>query len=146
MSIQASAPTLSSLNVGDVVLTHSTTVERVDLVKYAGASGDFNPIHWNPRFAVEVGLPDTIMHGMLTMGRAIAPVGVWAGDPGAVLSYGVRFTRPVVVPEPGSATVEISGKVGAVDPQAGTARIDLTVTADGVGVLGKARAVVRLPE
>ncbi len=141
-----SAPTLSSLSVGDVVFTHATTVERVDLVKYAGASGDFNPIHWNPRFAVEVGLPDTIVHGMLTMGRAVAPVCVWAGDPGAVVSYGVRFTKPVVVPDPGSATVEVSGKVGAIDSDAGTVRLDLTATVDGVGVLGKARAVVRLAQ
>lgn len=138
------SPTLAELSVGDVVIEHSTSVQRLDLVKYAGASGDFNPIHWNPRFATEVGLPDTLMHGMLTMGRAVAPVSVWAGDPGAVLSYGVRFTKPVVVPEPGSATVQISGKVGALDAEAGTARIDLTVTVDGVAVLGKARAVVRL--
>ena len=106
---------LAELALGDEVVRHVTTVQRVDLVKYAGASGDFNPIHWNPAFATEVGLPDTIMHGMLTMGRAVAPVAVWAGDPAAVVSYGVRFTKPVVVPYPGQATVEIVGKVGALE-------------------------------
>lgn len=138
------APTLSALAVGDEVVRHSTTVERADLVKYAGASGDFNPIHWNPFFAHEVGLPDTLAHGMLTMGRAVAPVARWAGSPAAIVAYGVRFTKPVVVPYPGSATIEIVGKIGALDPEAGTARVDLTVTCDGVGVLGKARATVKL--
>ncbi|MFV0459105.1 MAG: MaoC/PaaZ C-terminal domain-containing protein [Actinomycetales bacterium] len=138
------APTLSGLSVGDVVINHSTTLERSDLVRYAGASGDFNAIHWNPAFATSVGLPDTIVHGMLTMGRAIAPVSVWAGDPAAVSSYGVRFTKPIVMPYPGSATIDITGTVGAIDVDAGTARIDLTVTVGGGGVLGKARAEVRL--
>lgn len=139
------SPALADLAVGDEVLRHTTAAERVDLVKYAGASGDFNPIHWNPTAAQQVGLPDTLMHGMLTMGRAIAPVAVWAGDPAAVVSYGVRFTKPVVVPYPGSASIEIVGKVGALDAEAGTVRIDLTVTVDGVAVLGKARALVKLP-
>lgn len=143
--MSAGRPTLTGLSVGDEVVRHSTTLERGDLVKYAGASGDFNPIHWNPRFATEVGLPDTIVHGMLTMGRAVAPVCVWAGDPGAVVSYGARFTAPIVVSDPGTATIDIVGKIAAVDADAGTARVDLTVTVNDGTVLGKARALVRLP-
>ena len=80
-------------------------IGRADLVRYAGASGDFNPIHWNERFAKEVGLPDVIAHGMFTMAVAIRVVTDWAGDPGAVVEYGVRFTRPVVVPDPDGATL-----------------------------------------
>ena len=138
-------PKLSDLEVGQVVFDTEITLERLDLVKYAGASGDFNPIHWNPRFATEVGLPDVIAHGMLTMGRVIAPVALWAGDPGAVVEYGVRFTKPVVVPDPGTATVTVSGKIGAIDAEAGTVRVDLTAVGELGAVLGKTRAVVRLP-
>ena len=140
-----SGPTLSSLAVGDEVVRTSTTFERADMVRYAGASGDFNPIHHNERFATEMGLPNVIVHGMLTMARVIAPEVSWVGDPGAVLSYGVRFTRPVPVPDPGSVEVEIVGTVGALDVQAGTARIDLKVSLAGAMVLGKSRATVRLP-
>lgn len=139
-----SAPTLSSLSVGDEVVRASTTFERADMIRYAGASGDFNPIHHNERFATEMGLPNVIVHGMLTMARAIGPVVTWVGDPGAVLSYGVRFTRPVPVPDPGTVEVQIVGTVGAIDTDAGTARIDLRVTLDGAMVLGKSRATVRL--
>ena len=138
-------PKLSDLEVGQVVFDTEITLERLDLVKYAGASGDFNPIHWNPRFATEVGLPDVIAHGMLTMGRVIAPVALWAGDPGAVVEYEVRFTKPVVVPDPGTATVTVSGKIGAIDAEAGTVRVDLTAVGELGAVLGKTRAVVRLP-
>lgn len=137
-------PCLGDLSIGQEVLRTSTPLTRADLVRYAGASGDQNPIHWNARFAAEVGLPDVIAHGMLTMAVAVAPVTAWAGDPGAVVDYGVRFTKPVVVPDPGEAVVETVGTVAAIDTDAGTARIDLTVTCAGVGVLGKARALVRL--
>ncbi|WP_149204179.1 MaoC family dehydratase [Actinotalea subterranea] len=137
-------PLLADLEVGQVVATRTLTFARADLVRYAGASGDLNPIHWNDRFAGEVGLPGVIAHGMLTMGAAVDVVVDWAGDPGAVLDYGVRFTRPVPVPDPGAATVDVSAAVGAVDVEAGTARIDLTVTADGARVLGKAQVLVRL--
>ncbi len=139
------SPRLDALSVGDEVLRTSVTFERADLVRYAGASGDFNVIHWNGRVAKEVGLPDVIAHGMLTMARAVEPVVAWCGDPGAVVEYGVRFTKPVVVPDPGEAVVELVGTVGAVDADAGTVRVDLTATFDGTQVLGKARAVVRLP-
>ena len=141
-SARSGRPVLADLTVGDVVATGSLTVDRARLVRYAGASGDFNPIHWNERVATEVGLPGVIAHGMWTMGAAVTVVADWAGDPGAVVDYGVRFTRPVVVPDPGAATVEVTATVGAVD--AGTARIDLTVTCEGTRVLGKAQAVVRL--
>ena len=137
-------PVLADLSVGDVVGTRTIEVDRARLVRYAGASGDFNSIHWNERVAREVGLPGVIAHGMWTMGAAVTLVADWAGDPGAVVDYGVRFTRPVPVPDPGAALVEVTGTVGAIDPEAGTARVDLTVTCDGARVLGKAQAVVRL--
>ncbi len=137
-------PVLADLSVGQEVLRTSTPLTRAHLVAYAGASGDQNPIHWNARFATEVGLPDVIAHGMLTMAVAVAPVSAWAGDPGAVVDYGVRFTKPVVVPDPGEAVLEIVGTVAKIDPDAGTVRVDLTVTCAGAGVLGKARASVRL--
>lgn len=121
-------------------------VTRETLVRYAGASGDFNPIHWNERFAKDVGLPDVIAHGMFTMASAIRVVTDWAGDPGAVVEYGVRFTKPVVVPnDDKGAVIEIAGKVAAkLDDEARTVRVDLTVTAAGQKVLGMARATVRL--
>lgn len=139
-----SRPVLGEVAVGDVVGTRTVTFTRQDLVRYAGASGDLNPIHWNERFATDVGLPGVIAHGMLTMGAAVNLVGDWAGDPGAVVDYGVRFTRPVPVPDPGEATLEVTGTVGAVDADAGTVRVDLTVTSGGERVLGRAQAVVRL--
>jgi acyl dehydratase len=113
-------------------------------VRYAGASGDFNPIHWNEKFAKEVGLPDVIAHGMFTMAEAIRVVTDWTGDPGAVVEYGVRFTRPVVVPnDDQGAVIEVSGKVAAkLDDN--TVRVDLLATSGGQKVLGMSRAVVRL--
>jgi len=124
----------------------SFPVTRETLVRYAGASGDFNPIHWNERFAKEVGLPDVIAHGMFTMAEAIRVVTDWAGDPGAVVDYGVRFTKPVVVPDDGAgAVIEVSAKVAQkLDDEARTVRVDLTATSDGQKVLGMSRAVVRL--
>jgi len=132
------------LEIGQVVATRTIEVDRARLVRYAGASGDFNPIHWNERFATEVGLPGVIAHGMWTMGAAIAVVVDWIGDPGAVLDYQTRFARPVVVPDPGSVEVEVTARVGVLDPEAGTARIDLDVLVGGQKVLAKAQAVVRL--
>ena len=89
----------ADVEVGTELPSLSVTLQRVNLVMYAGASGDFNPIHWNQRFAQAVGLPDVIAHGMLTMASAGRVVTDWVGDPGAVVEYGVRFTRPVVVPD-----------------------------------------------
>ncbi len=134
----------SDVEVGDALPSLTAKLQRVNLVMYAGASGDFNPIHWNETFAKAVGLPDVIAHGMLTMATAGRVVTDWVGDPGAVVEYGVRFTRPVVVPnDDAGATVEISGVVGE-KREDGTVRVDLTAVFDGSTVLGKAQAVVRL--
>ncbi|WP_052849194.1 MaoC family dehydratase [Streptomyces avicenniae] len=124
----------------------SFPVTRATLVRYAGASGDFNPIHWNERFARQVGLPDVIAHGMFTMAEAVRVVTDWAGDPGAVVEYGVRFTKPVVVPDDDTgALIEVTAKVGAkLDDEARTVRVDLTARSAGEKVLGLSRAVVRL--
>ncbi|WP_031080421.1 MaoC family dehydratase [Streptomyces sp. NRRL WC-3549] len=136
--------TYASVEVGTELPARTFPVTRATLVQYAGASGDFNPIHWNERFAREVGLPDVIAHGMFTMAEAIRVVTDWAGDPGAVTEYGVRFTRPVVVPDDeAGATIEVSGKVAAKLDD-GLVRVDLTATSDGKKVLGMSRAVVRL--
>jgi acyl dehydratase len=144
-----SIPTLETLAVGQAIGSRSVDVTRTDLVKYAGASGDFNPIHWNEAFATGVGLPGVIAHGMFTMGAAVQLVTDWAGDPAAVVDFQTRFTKPVLVtdttgtPEPG-ATIEVSGTIGKLDAEAGTARVDLTVVSAGQKVLMKAQAVVRL--
>jgi len=138
-------PRYDELEVGAKLPAREFPVRRENLIRYAGASRDFNPIHWNERFAVEVGLPNVIAHGMFTMAQAIRVVTDWAGDPGAVLEYGVRFTKPVVVPDDGAgALIEVSGKVGALLGD-NKARIDLVATSAGRTVLGKATAVVRLP-
>ncbi|MEW2494992.1 MaoC family dehydratase [Streptomyces nodosus] len=130
--------------VGTELPAQTFPVTRDTLVRYAGASGDFNPIHWNEKFAREVGLPDVIAHGMFTMAEAIRVVTDWAGDPGAVVEYGVRFTKPVVVPnDDQGALIEVSGKVAAkLDDH--RVRVDLTATSAGQKVLGMSRAVVRL--
>ncbi|MFH9399993.1 MaoC family dehydratase [Streptomyces sp. NPDC017638] len=132
------------VEVGTELPAQSFPVTRATLVRYAGASGDFNPIHWNEKFAREVGLPDVIAHGMFTMAEAIRVVTDWTGDPGAVVEYGVRFTRPVVVPnDDRGALIEVSGKVAAkLDDH--TVRVDLTAMSGGQKVLGMSRAVVRL--
>ncbi|WP_217616402.1 MaoC family dehydratase [Cellulomonas sp. GbtcB1] len=138
------APAFEELAVGQEVGRRELAVDRSRLVRYAGASGDFNPIHWNERFATEVGLPGVIAHGMWTMGAAVGVVSDWAGDPGAVFDYQTRFARPVPVPDPGAAAVEVVAVVGALDADTRTARIDLTVTAAGARVLAKCQALVRL--
>lgn len=144
------AITLTDLEVGQEIGRSTIEVTRLDLVKYAGASGDFNPIHWNESFARGVDLPGVIAHGMFTMGSAVQVVTDWIGDPTAVVDYQTRFTRPVVVEDttaqPGvpGATVEVTGVVGAIDTDNSTARIDLTVSASGQKVLVKAQAVVRI--
>jgi len=137
----------SELAVGQEIGARTLGISRVDLIKYAGASGDFNPIHWNDRFAREVELPGVIAHGMFTMGAAVQLVTDWVGDPSAVIAYGTRFTKPVPVADldggPG-AVVEVVGVIGALDADASTARVDLTVTLDGQKVLVKAQATVRV--
>lgn len=134
-----------SHNVGDVLPPLHVQVTRKQLVQYAGASLDFNPIHWNEQFAKDVGLPDVIAHGMLTMALAGRLVTDWLGDPSRLLDYGARFTRPVVVPnDDKGAEVEFTGKIGKLLDD-GLARVDITAKFDGKTVLGKAQATVRLP-
>jgi acyl dehydratase len=132
------------VEVGTELPAQSFPVTRATLVQYAGASGDFNPIHWNEAFATGVGLPNVIGHGMFTMAEAIRVVTDWLGDPGAVVEYGVRFTKPVVVPNDGvGALIEVSAKV-AVKLDDRRARVDLLATCGGDKVLGMSRAVVQL--
>ncbi len=132
------------VQVGTELPEQVTRVTRADLVRYAGASGDLNPIHWSDRVATSVGLPGVIAHGMLTMGLAARAVTAWTGDPGALVEYQVRFGRPVVVPDDDEgAEVTVRGRVGAL-LDGGRARIDLTVTSGGEKVLSLARATVRL--
>jgi len=128
------------VNVGDVVAEQTFELSRDSLIRYAGASGDFNAIHYRDDVAASVGLPGVLAHGMLTMGLAIQPVVDWLGDSGTVLEYGVRFTRPVVVEPETGATLTVVATVGSIEE--GVARIDLTVTVDGTTVLGKAQARV----
>jgi acyl dehydratase len=133
------------VEVGTELPAQTFAVQRVNLVMYAGASGDFNPIHWNERFATAVGLPNVIAHGMFTMAEAVRVVSDWAGDPGAIEEYGVRFSRPVVVPDDDrGATIEVTATV-AEKLDGNRVRVDLTARSDGQAVLTRARAVVRLP-
>jgi acyl dehydratase len=140
----APAPTLDTLEVGDVVAGGSFQLTRDSLVRYAGASGDFNPIHYRDDVAESVGLPGVLAHGMLTMGLAVQPVVDWAGDPARVTDYQVRFTRPVLVDPGKGALVTVVARLAAIDTDAATARIDLTVTFNDQTVLGKAQVRVNL--
>ncbi|MDP3207805.1 MAG: MaoC family dehydratase [Rhodoglobus sp.] len=137
-----SAGISSSITVGDVVAEATYELTRDSLVRYAGASGDFNPIHYRDDIATSVGLPGVLAHGMLTMGFAVQPVVEWLGDGGWVSDYQVRFTRPVLVDAIDGATVTVVAKVGTVEE--GTARIDLTVSFGDATVLGKAQVRVTL--
>jgi acyl dehydratase len=139
-------PGYDEVEVGTELPSQTFPVQRQNLVMYCGASGDFNIIHWNERIAKAVGLPDVIAHGMLTMAEAGRVVTDWVGDPGAVLEYGVRFSRPVPVPDDDrGAQLTVRGKVE--DKLDGNrVVVGLTATIDGdVKVLTGARAVVRLP-
>jgi acyl dehydratase len=139
-----STPDFDALAVGEVVAERTFALTRDSLVRYAGASGDFNPIHYRDDVAASVGLPGVLAHGMLTMGLAVQAVVDWAGDPARVVDYQVRFTRPVVVDPQSGAELSVSAKVGQLDAEAGAARIDLTVTFEGATVLGKAQVRVVL--
>ncbi|HEY0542688.1 MAG TPA: MaoC family dehydratase [Actinoallomurus sp.] len=131
------------VEVGQELPARTFPVKRVDLVKYAGASGDFNPIHWNENFATSVGLPNVIAHGMFTMAEGGRYVTDWAGDPGAVIEYGVRFSSMVVVPDDEGAEIEITGKIeDKLDDNAVV--IALTARSAGEKVLTRAKATVRL--
>jgi acyl dehydratase len=144
----STAPTSAGPTVGEVVAERSYHLTRDTLVRYAGASGDFNPIHYRDDIATSVGLDGVLAHGMLTMGLAVQPVVDWlGGDSGKVTDYQVRFTRPVLVDPVDGADVTVLAKVGALetlpDGRDG-ARIDLTVTVNGDTVLGKAQVRVAL--
>ena len=131
-------------DIGDVLVEDSVELSRDSLVRYAGASGDFNPIHYRDDVAKSVGLEGVLAHGMLTMGLAVAPVTAWLGNRGFVYSYQVRFTKPVYVPAESNVAVSVSVSLAKVDePAAGSATLALSVTTqDGTTVLGKAFVVV----
>jgi acyl dehydratase len=132
------------VTVGDTLPAREFPVQRINLVMYCGASGDFNVIHWNERIAKMVGLPDVIAHGMFTMAEAGRVVTDWAGDPGAVEEYKVRFSKPVVVPDDDKgATLTVSGEV---EEKLDGNRVVVMLTAKAADqtVLQGARATVRL--
>lgn len=133
-----------AVEAGEVLPPLTIAVRRADLVRYAGASGDLNPIHWSERTAREVGLPDVLAHGMLTMGHAARIATDWAGDPGAVAAIAVKFTRPVVVPDTADgALVEVTASVAEkLDGRCVT--IAITASCEGQSVLGRATATVQL--
>jgi acyl dehydratase len=136
----------SALAVGDELPKIEKYFTRTQLVAYAQASGDMNPIHQDEAVAKSVGLPDVIAHGMLTMGAAIQVVTDWVKDPTAVIDYSVRMTRPVVVPNTTEGVlVTFGGKIAAINED-GTIRVDLSAVFAEQTVLGQARAVVRLPQ
>ena len=140
----ASSVAYDNVEVGTVVPQQTFPVQRVNLIKYAGASGDFNVIHWNERVATAVGLPNVIAHGMFTMAQAARVVTDWVGDPGAVLEYGVRFSSPVVVPDDDRGAEIVVG--GTVTEKLDDNRVVVTLDAR-VGetkVLNAARATVQL--
>jgi meromycolic acid (3R)-3-hydroxyacyl-[acyl-carrier protein] dehydratase HadAB len=137
-------PSFDDVKVGDELPARHAKLSRGDLVNYSGVAGDANPIHWDESIAKLAGLPDVIAHGMLTMAVAGRVVTDWLGDPGRLIDFSARFTRPVVVPNtPEGALIEITGKVAAINDE-GTARIDLVVKFDGKTVLGKPQALVRV--
>jgi len=130
--------------VGDLLPAITCAFDREGLVRYTAASRDFNAIHYSDRVATDVGLPGVIVHGMLTMGAASRLLTEWAGDPTAVVGYSTRFTRPVVVPDPGTVVVQVTGAVRSVDPETRRVVVDLTVTCDGATILTKTRATLAL--
>ena len=135
---------IAFLEVGQVIGTTEFLLTRDSMVRYAGASGDFNPIHYRDDFAQSVGLDGVLAHGMLTMGAAVQVAVDWVGDAGKVIDYGVRFTKPVFVDAQAGAVLVVTGKIGEIDAEKGEVRIDLTATYNEAAVLGKAQARVRL--
>ena len=137
--------TYESVAAGDELPPATFPVNRLSLVKYCGASGDFNVIHWNERIARSVGLPNVIAHGMFTMAQAGRYVTGWAGDAGALVEFGVRFSAPVVVPDDDAgAQIEVTGTVEE-KRDGNLVVLALTARSGGAKVLSRARAVVRLP-
>lgn len=137
-------PNFAELTIGEIIANSSFEITRDSLVRYAGASGDFNPIHYRDDAAQAVGLPGVLAHGMLTMGLAVQPVIDWLGDAAKVVDYGVRFTRPVVVPATGAATLNIIATIAQLDAEALRARVDLACSFEENNVLGKAQVWVQL--
>lgn len=135
---------IASLEVGQIVGTTEFLLTRDSLVRYAGASGDFNSIHYRDDVAASVGLPGVLAHGMLTMGAAVQVAVDWVGDAGKVTDYQVRFTKPVVVDPVDGAILVVTGKIGEINAEAGEVRIDLTATFNETSVLGKAQARVKI--
>lgn len=131
----SACPTYEDVNVGDELPPWTFQLERANLVRYAGASGDFNEIHWSESAAQRAKLPDVIAHGMLTMGQTIVGVSTWLGDPGAILEYGVRFVHPVVVADGAPTTVHVMARV--VEKLGNRrVRLELTASCGGLAVLG----------
>ncbi len=135
---------IASLEVGQEVGNVEILFTRDSLVRYAGASGDFNPIHYRDDIAKSVGLDGVLAHGMLTMGAAVQVVVDWIGDPGRIIDYGVRFTKPVFVDANDGAVLKVTAKVGEIDLENSTVRIDIAAVAADLAVLGKAQARVRI--
>lgn len=135
---------IASLEVGQEIGSIEYRLTRDSLVRYAGASGDFNPIHYRDDIAKAVGLDGVLAHGMLTMGAAVQVAINWIGDPGRIVDYGVRFTKPVFVDAAKGAVLTVSGKVGEIDAENSIVRIDITASCADVAVLGKAQARVRI--
>ena len=135
---------LALLEVGQEIGSIEFLLTRDSLVRYAGASGDFNPIHYRDDIAKAVGLDGVLAHGMLTMGAAVQVAVDWIGDPGRVIDYGVRFTKPVFVDARNGAVLTVSGKIGEIDAENSIVRIDITAVAADLAVLGKAQARVRI--
>ncbi len=139
-----SAPAFNDVRVGQQLPHLSVVLDRARLVRYAAASGDLNPIHYDEHTAREVGLPDVIAHGMLTMGAAVEAVSRWAGHGGRVVLYQTKFTARVPVPRAQPAVIEVDGTVAKVDRETRQVTIDLTVTSGGSKVLGRPLVIVRL--
>ncbi len=132
------------LTIGQELPSREFKITRDSLVRYAGASGDFNPIHYRDDFAQKVGLPGVLAHGMLTMGLAVQVVVDFVGGSGQILDYQVRFTKPVLVDAGDGATVTVSAKVVEIAEDGKSARIDLTAVAAELTVLGKAQVRVKI--
>ena len=135
---------IASLEVGQVIGSAEILLTRDSLVRYAGASGDFNQIHYRDDVAAAVGLPGVLAHGMLTMGAAVQVAVDWVGNAGAIVDYQVRFTKPVVVDPVKGAVLVVTGKVGEIDSENNVVRVDLEAVFEDNKVLGKAQARVQL--
>lgn len=135
---------IASLEVGQVIGSTEFLLTRDSLVRYAGASGDFNQIHYRDDVAAAVGLPGVLAHGMLTMGAAVQVAVDWVGNAGAIVDYQVRFTKPVVVDPINGAVLVVTGKVGEIDAENNVVRVDLEAVFADSKVLGKAQARVQL--